>query len=87
MNLVIIALAAFGGGVLAAVLGFLDSKEPFDARKFGKSVGVAMLSGLAFAVGYSFSNHIGARDTFLAVLAGAGVDVLTNRAIGASIGQ
>ncbi len=84
MNLIYVAVAAFAGGILAAFLGWLDSKEPFDPRKFGKSVGVALLSGFAFAVGYTFSNHIGVRDVFVAVLAGAGVDALTNRAIGAA---
>lgn len=84
MNLVIVAVAAFVGGVLSAFLGFLDSKEKFDPRKFGKSIGVALLSGLAFAIGYSFSETIGARDIFVAILAGAGVDGITNRALGAA---
>jgi hypothetical protein len=84
MNLVLIALAAFGGGTLAAFLGWLDSAEPFAPRKFGRSLGFALLSGIGFAVGYSFSDSIGARDLFAAVLAGAGVDALSNRALGAA---
>lgn len=83
MNLVIIALAAFAGGILAAFIGWLDAHEPWDSRKFGKSLGVALITALVFAVGYSFSGEIGAKDIFIAVLAGAGVDVLTNRALGA----
>jgi len=83
IRLVLVALAAFAGGVLSAFLGWLDSREAFDSRKFGRSVGFALLSGLGFAVGYSFSDGVGARDIFVAVLAGAGVDSLSNRAIGA----
>ena len=82
MNLVFVALAAFGGGVLSAFMGWLESKEPFDPRKFGKSMGVALLAGLSFAVGYSFSNSVGARDIFVAILAGAGIDALSNRTSG-----
>lgn len=87
MNLVLIAVAAFVGGMLAAFLGWLDSHEPWDSRKFGKSMGFAILSALGFAIGYSFSNSIGARDIFIAILAGAGVDAISNRAIGAAGGK
>jgi len=83
LALVVIAAAAFCGGILAAFLGWLDSKEPWDPRKFGKSMGFALLSALGFAIGYSFADTIGARDIFVAILAGAGVDSISNRAIGA----
>ncbi len=84
MNLIIVAFAAFCGGVLAAFLGFLDSKEAWDSRKFGKSVGMALLSALGFAVAYAFTDGVTVKDCFLAFLSGAGVDVLSNRALGAS---
>jgi hypothetical protein len=84
LNLVLIALAAFAGGILAAFLGWLNSNEPFAPRKFGRSVGFALLAGIGFAGGYSFADSIGARDLFAAVLAGAGVDVISNRALGAA---
>lgn len=84
VGLIIVVLAAFCGGILAAFLGWLDSKEPFDSRKFGKSVGMALISAIGFGVGYSFADTIGAKDIFIAILAGAGVDVIANRAIGAS---
>ena len=38
MDLVLIATAAFGGGILNAFMGWLDSKEAFDPRKFSKSL-------------------------------------------------
>ena len=81
--MIFVALAAFGGGLLSALLGWLDSKEPFDGRKFSKSVGVALLTALGFAVGYSFADGVGTKDIFLAVLGGASADSLTNRLVGA----
>lgn len=84
MELIFIAAAAFAGGVLAALLGWLDSKEDFDPRKFGKSLGFALLAALGFAITYSLTGNIGVRDIFLAILGGAGWDVLTNRALGAA---
>ena len=84
LNLVWVALAAFLGGCLSATLGWLDSKEPFDGRKFGRSVGFALLSGIGFAIGYSFADGIGIKDLFLAFQSGAGWDSITNRALGAA---
>jgi len=84
MNLIIVAIAAFGGGVLSALLGWLDSKETFNSRKFGKSAVIALLAGIGFAVGYSFGDGVEVGDVFLAILGGAGVDSLSNRVIGAT---
>ena len=80
--MIIVALAAFGGGLLSALLGWLDSKEPFDGRKFAKSAGFAVFSAIGFAVAYEFSDGVTVKDIGLAVLGGAGVDSLANRAIG-----
>ncbi len=82
MNYLLVALCAFGGGILSALLGWADSIEPFDARKFAKSVGFALLAGLGFAVSYAYQDTIGVKDYFLAILGGAGWDVLTNRVKG-----
>jgi len=78
----LIAICAFLGGILAAFFGWTGSQETFNPRKFGASVGFALLAGLGYAVTYSYSETIGVRDYFLAVLGGAGWDVLTNRAVG-----
>ncbi len=83
IHLVIVALAAAIGGILAAYLGYLDSGEPFNKRKFGKSVVAAVLASVGFAIGYSFADGIGVKDVFLAILAGAGWDSITNRVLGA----
>ena len=82
-SLVFIALAAFLGGLLSSVMGWMDSGEPFDPRKFFKSLMAALIAGMSFATIYSFSNGITPKDILLAILGGAGVDGLSNRAIGA----
>jgi hypothetical protein len=80
-DLVFVALAAFIGGMVSAILGWIDSGEAFNVRKFGRSAIFALLSGIAFGVGYNFIGEVGIKDLFLAVLSGAGVDVLSHRAI------
>lgn len=78
-----IAIAAFVGAMLSAGLGYLESGEAFNPKKFGASLVRAVVAGIVFAVGYSFSNGIGVIDILIAVAGGAGVDVLGNRAAGA----
>lgn len=82
VSVVWIALAAFLGGIMSATFGWLDSHEPFSAKKFGRSVGAALIAAVVFAVGYNLVGSIGARDLFIALLGGAGVDVLSNRVLG-----
>ena len=36
-QLIYVALAALAGAMASAFMGWLDSKEPFDPRKFGSS--------------------------------------------------
>lgn len=74
-----VAIAALIGGLVSAGLGWLESKEPFDPRKFGGSAIRSLVAALIFVVGYSFSDSIGVLDLFYAFLGGAGVDVIGNR--------
>jgi hypothetical protein len=82
MDKIWIAIAALLGGLAAAGLGWLESQEPFDPRKFGGSVVRSLLAAVIFAVGYSFSDSIGVLDLLAAILGGAGVDVIGNRIAG-----
>ncbi len=77
-----IALAALLGGLVAAVLGWLQCSESFDLRKFGGSGIRALIAGVIFAVGYHLSGPVGILDLFYAFLGGAGVDVIGNRIAG-----
>jgi hypothetical protein len=83
MNVFYIALAAFAGGIVAAVLGYLDSETPFQLKKFLASVGRALVAGALFAARYSYSDGITPVEIAIAFVTGAGFDVLGNRGIGA----
>lgn len=83
MNILWIALAAFCGGLISATLGWCDSGEPFQPRKFLASVLRAVIAGAIFAAGYSYLDEITGIDIIAALCGGAGVDALGNRAAGA----
>ncbi len=82
MDKLYVAIAATVGGLIAALLGWLESNESFNARKFGGSTIRALIAGAIFAAGYEYSNSIGVMDLFFAFLGGAGVDVIGNRVAG-----
>jgi len=77
-----LALAALAGGLVSALLGWLESEQAFNTRKFGGSVIRSLLAAAVFAAGYQLADSIGALDLFCAFLGGAGVDVLGNRISG-----
>ena len=82
MGILYVALAAFGGGIVSALMGWLGSGENFVGRKFAASVLRALLAGAAFAITYSLATAGVATgmDIVIAFGAGAGVDALLNRA-------
>ena len=82
MDRLYISLAAVMGGLTVALLGWMESNEPFNLRKFGGSAIRALIAGAIFAVGYEMSSSVGWLDLFYAFLAGAGVDVIGNRIAG-----
>lgn len=83
MNVIWVAVSALLGGLTAALLGWMDSAEPFAVRKFAASAVRALVAGIVFAVGYSYTNSLTPIDVGLGFLGGAGVDVLGNRISGA----
>ncbi len=82
MDKLYIALAALLGGLVAALLGWLESSEPFNYRKFCGSAIRSLVAGAIFAAGYALSGTIGILDLLYAFLGGAGVDVIGNRIAG-----
>ncbi len=86
MEIALIALSATFGGIAVALLGWLDSHEPFDSRKFGASIIRSLVAGIIFAISYEFRETVSIVDFFLAFLGGAGVDALGKR-ISASAGN
>ena len=82
MKVTYIALAALLGGIVAALLGWLESGEPFSPRKFGGSLIRSLIAAAVFAAGYQVSGGVGIIDLLYAFLGGAGVDVIGNRISG-----
>lgn len=82
MEKLYIALPALAGGLVAAWLGWMESKEPFDIRKFGGSALRSLMAAIIFAAGYAFSGSIGILDLFYVFVGGAGLDVIGNRLAG-----
>jgi hypothetical protein len=87
LEIAILALLAVFGALFAAVLGWLDSGEPFNARKFATSVGRAIVAGLLVSLTVILvpSTQVGIYEYISSFLLGAGVDVLGNRAAGVVI--
>lgn len=83
MNIIFIGVAAFVGGIVAAVLGWLDANEPWDSKKFAASLVRALIAGLGIAAAYSYANSITVLDIVICLLAGAGFDAGINRISGA----
>ena len=80
----LIFIVATAGAISTAVLGWLDSGEAFNPRKFASSVLRAVGGGVAIvAVEFVFPAEVTLQTYFLAALAGMGVDALGNRAAGA----
>lgn len=82
----IIATAAVIGALFSATLGWLDSAEPFEPRKFTSSILRAIVAGIVLAVGYvvgSPAQTVTLLDALLAFLSGMGIDAGGNRLAGA----
>lgn len=52
IQILIIFGLSIAGTVTNAVIGYLESNEPFNPRKFVPSVLRAVIAGIGFAVGY-----------------------------------
>lgn len=85
MERVWMALAAFLGGILAALAGLWDSGEEFNARKFGASIIRSLFGAVVFA-GLAQYLKLDWAGLFSAFLSGAGIDSFANR-IGGGAGN
>jgi hypothetical protein len=83
MSVIYVAGAAFIGAIASGLLGWLDSQERFEARKFTSTVVRALIAGVGFAAAYQYTNNsLTSLDLAVAFLGGSGVDVLGNRISG-----
>jgi len=77
-TILIIALTILGG-VISAVLGWADSGEPWDARKFIATAIRAGIGAGTLALGFQGVTDISVWVYLSAFLSGAGADILGKR--------
>lgn len=75
-----LGLAAWGAGILVALLGFLESKETFNLRKFCASVVRSLIAGIVWGAAYNMGDKPLSWEIVLsAVASGPFFDVVVNR--------
>jgi len=89
MNIIIVVICAIIGSLAAAAIGWLDSGEPFDLRRFAKSFITAVIAGVVFASTFDYTKVLPLPMLIiLAFLGGVGVDYMSKKAAGVlSIGK
>ena len=80
LEILAIAVVSVLGAVVSATLGWLESEESFDMRKYSASLIRAVFAGLVNAFGFSTVQQIDMWMYIVAFLGGAGIDVLGHRA-------
>ena len=71
------------GAISVAILGWIESGEPFDNRKFAASVGRAIFGGLVSALIFQGTEDPTIWTYVSALLVGAGIDIAGHRLSGA----
>jgi hypothetical protein len=83
LEMLIMALLAVAGAIFAAVLGWGESGDPFDARKFLSSIGRAIVAGLLVATGLiAVPTEVNMLIYIGSFVAGMGIDAAGNRIAG-----
>ena len=78
MDIILVALIiGIFGGALSAILGWLDSDETFNPRKFTSGIIRASIGGIALAVIFPITQ--GTASLVLLFLATVGVDAGANK--------
>ena len=83
INLIGIALAAFGGGMATALIGWSEQGSPWNGKKFVASLVRSLVAGVAVAAAMDYSGATAPIIYLLAFLSGAGIEVGGNRVAGA----
>ena len=71
------------GAITVALLGWIESGEPFNPRKFAASIGRAIIGGLLAALIFEGTTNPTIWTYVSAFLIGAGLDVTGHRLSGA----
>ncbi len=83
ITIILIALAAFAGGLATSVLGWTEQGTPWDWKKFSRSAIRSFVGAIVIAVATGLSGPVTPILYLLAFLAGGGVEVGGNRVAGA----
>jgi len=79
---IILILLTVIGAIAVAILGWIESGEPFDQKKFTASMGRAVLGGLLAALIFQGVENPDIWTYVSALLIGAGIDVTGHRLAG-----
>jgi len=71
---ILVFLAAFLGGIVTAIMGWVSTTEPFIGRKFLTSVVKSFIGAAVIAVAFDYSGTTSIILLLAAFLSGAGVD-------------
>jgi len=83
MNVFYVGLAAFGGGVVSGLLGYIKAGEPFEPKKFMPTFLRSLLAGGTIAISYPLIQELGLGTAIVGgFLAGAGFDDVWHRLAG-----
>ena len=81
----LVALAAFAGGIVAALLGWLGNSDPFNAKAFLWSVVRSLVAAVGTAVAFNYASILPPMAYLVAFLTGTGVEVGLKRAAKAAV--
>jgi len=82
INIIMIALAAFVGGLATALLGWTEQATPWNWKKFTSSTIRSFVGAIAIATVMDYSGPVTPIFYLFAFLSGAGVEVGGNRVAG-----
>lgn len=83
INIILIALAAFVGGLATALLGWTERATPWDWKKFTTSMIRSFVGAIVIAAAMDYSGVVTPILYLFAFLSGAGIEVGGNRVAGA----
>ncbi len=81
-----LAVAAWGAGMLVAILGWLESKEPFHVRSFCASCIRSLIAGIIWAAAYPLDKPLSWEIVIGAIASGPFFDTVVNR-VGSLLGN
>lgn len=79
LQIIIVAIMALAGGMTVALLGWGDSGEPFNPKKFAMSIVHSIIAAVVVAAAFNYTVLTSPIGYLFAFLSGAGIDAGLNR--------